>query len=125
MGKFFQNLLASKQSWYNKRNCKSGRHSQQHTFMHCQSWNKYTPTNDPNLGLKVKGRNRGLAGAIKCFMISIVARILIVKNLLTPVSIFCLTMIPAYIIVTYLKNRATLTVFVLNFLATVSLDTFF
>ena len=58
-GKFSQNLHASKNSWYNGCNCKSGRHSRQHTFMHRKSRNKNTSTDNTNLGLKVRGRNKG------------------------------------------------------------------
>ena len=59
MEKFSQNLCASKKLWYNERNCKLGRHSQQHTFVHRKSQNKNTSTYIPNLGLEVKGRNKG------------------------------------------------------------------
>ena len=56
--RFAQNLCACKESWYNERNCKSGRHNQHHIFVHCKSWNKNTSTDMPNLGLEVKGRNK-------------------------------------------------------------------
>ena len=57
-GKFSQNLLANKNLWYNERNCKSERHSQQHTFMHYKSQNRATTTNMLNLGLQVEARNK-------------------------------------------------------------------
>ena len=58
-GKFSQNLRANKELWFNEGNFKSGRHSRQHTFMHYKSENKNTSTNMPNLGLEVKGKNKG------------------------------------------------------------------
>ena len=57
--KFFQNLRASKMQLYQERNCKSGRHSQYHTFLHNKSQNKNTSTNIPNLGLEIRGRKQG------------------------------------------------------------------
>ena len=58
-GRFSQNLCACKKLRYNERNCKSGRHNRQHTFMHHKSRHKTTSTNIPYTGLKVKGRNKG------------------------------------------------------------------
>ena len=58
VGKFAQNLHASKRLWYNERNCKSVRHSQRHTLMHCKSQNRTTTTNMPNLRLEIKARTK-------------------------------------------------------------------
>ena len=58
-GKFSQNLHASKKSCYNERNCKSGRHGCQHTFMKHKSRTKRTTTNTLNWDLKIKGRKLG------------------------------------------------------------------
>ena len=56
-GKFSYNL--SKKSCYNERNCKSGKHSRQHTFMKHKSRKKRATTNNSNQDLKIKGRILG------------------------------------------------------------------
>ena len=61
-GKFFANLRDSKQSWYNERNCKSGRHNRRHTCMRRKPWKICKDTNTtnlPNMVLKGKTRNNG------------------------------------------------------------------
>ena len=58
-GNFSQNLRASKHSSYNERNCKSGRLYQQDAFMHCKLQSKGTSIDNSNLGLEIKGRNKG------------------------------------------------------------------
>ena len=61
-GIFFANLRDSKQSWYNERNCKSGRHSRRHTFMHRKPGKTCKDTNPTKLldtVLKVKARKDG------------------------------------------------------------------
>ena len=55
-GKFSQNLRASKNLWYNVRNCKSGRHGHQHTFRKHKSQTRHTITNSSNTGLSIKSR---------------------------------------------------------------------
>ena len=58
-GRFAQNLRACKKSWYNVRNCKSGRHNWRHTFRRRNSRHRCTSTNIPYNGLKVKERKNG------------------------------------------------------------------
>ena len=59
-GKFSQKLCSSKESRYNERNCKSGRHNCRHTFIRRKPWKICQDTNTtclPNMALKVKTRN--------------------------------------------------------------------
>ena len=58
-GKIYHNLRASKKSCYNKCNCKSGRHSRQHTFMKHKSRTKGATTHNSNQDLKIKGTKLG------------------------------------------------------------------
>ena len=60
-GRFSQNLHTCKKTLYNERNCKSGRHSQQHTSMNRKSQHKTITTDMPYMGLKVKARNESKA----------------------------------------------------------------
>ena len=60
-GKYSNNLRASKNSWYNKRNYKSGRHAWRHTFMRHKSWTKPPLTNTSYLDLKIKSRKSGIS----------------------------------------------------------------
>ena len=55
-GKFSHNLRTSKKSGYNERNCKSGRHGRQHTFMRHKSQTKRATTNNPSQDVRIKGR---------------------------------------------------------------------
>ena len=60
-GRCSQNLHASKELCYNERNCKSGRHNRQNTFMRHKPWKFCKDTNTTNLPdmvLKVKTRNK-------------------------------------------------------------------
>ena len=71
----------------------------------------------PNLGLEVNGRNKEipnfllLTEGVKCFLLSIVVKMLIIKNPITVVSLSYLTMTPTCIMITYSRNRTTLTAF--------------
>ena len=55
-GKFSNNLRTSKKPSYNEQNCKSGRHSCQHTFMKHKSRTKRATTNTSSQDLKIKDR---------------------------------------------------------------------
>ena len=57
-GRFSQNFCECKKSRINERNCKSGRHNQQYTFMNCKSQHKTTKTNMLYIGVKVQNRNK-------------------------------------------------------------------
>ena len=57
-GKFVQNLCACRNSLYNVRNCKSGKHNQRYTFRCHKSRQKPTSINIPYYDLKIKERKK-------------------------------------------------------------------
>ena len=57
-GKFLKNLRSSKESCYNERNCKSGKHNRQHSFLRRKPLKIRQDTNTTSLpDLKVKTRS--------------------------------------------------------------------
>ena len=58
--KFSKKLRNSKESWYNERNCKSGMHNRQHSFLRCKPLKIREDANTTSLpDLKVKTRSVG------------------------------------------------------------------
>ena len=118
-GKFFRNLRASKNLWYNERNCKSGKHGRQHKFMHHKSRTKFTTTNNSNLDLKFKSKKlvfsnpNLLEDEIKCYKPSFVVKIAKITTKMT--SMFYPTMSPIYVMITYPRSKVETTSFLLTF----------
>ena len=117
--KFSQELRTSKKLWYNERNCKSARHSCQNTFMKHKSQTRHTTMNIPNPGLNIKGKRFGLSSLhlledeIICFVLSCVVKIIV--KITKTISMPYRTMDPVYLMITYPRNKAEMTVFLSNF----------
>ena len=119
-GKYSNNLCVSKNSWYNKRNCEFGKHSQRHTFMKHKSWTELPTTNSSNLDLRIKSKNlpfpnlHFLEDVIKYFVLSVVAKT--AEILMTMINTSSPMTSPTYVTVTYLRSKVVPTGFPLTFL---------
>ena len=101
--KFLKKLRNSKNSCYNERNCKSGKHNRRHSFLRYKPLKTHQDANATSLpDLKVKTRSVGETKypyGIEWFGLYIVVKLL--NNWICPTwaRIYCHTMSPIYIII--------------------------
>ena len=80
-GKYSKIFRASKNSWYNKRNYKSGRHGRRHKFLKHKSGTKLPSTDTSCPDLKIKTKKSGVFKSLppqrrnECFVLSVVAKL--------------------------------------------------
>ena len=109
-GKFSHNFCARKKACYNKRNCKSGRHSPQYTFMKRKSRTNQTTTNNTNQNLKIKGKKlatfkspllEDLTVCSEPLIVGVITKVLTILNII----LHCTTG-PTYVKIIYPWNKA-------------------